>query len=131
MRFNKLLDPGTRWRLNDTSGLSCVIGAMGPIPKLLKIMRLSGVFGLGSCDVSAGAFQPPLRLWYDLGLGPRPRATFPRGNGGSVRLKRCCAKIAENIISLYRLIWRSLAHLLLHSYRHPLQRRHRVSTRSL
>lgn len=47
--FNKLLDPGTSWRLDDIPGFFCIIGAMGPIPKSLETMWLSGVSGLGNC----------------------------------------------------------------------------------
>lgn len=48
-RFNRLVDPGTSWRLVDTLGMFRTIGAIGPIPKSLEAMWLSGVSGLGNC----------------------------------------------------------------------------------
>ena len=47
-RFNRLLDPGTSWRLDDDSGVFCIIGVVGPIPKSLEMMLLSCVSGLGN-----------------------------------------------------------------------------------
>lgn len=81
MGFNKLLDPGTSWRLYEIPVLFCIIGTMGPIPKSLETTWLSGVLGSGNCG----------RLWgvpfRQLAREPRFRGRrVLRGLGGSARL---------------------------------------------
>ena len=58
-----------------------------------------------------------------MGLATQSFAAGVFGNGGELSLNCCCAKIADNTLSLHGLLWRSLTYRLLHIHMHPLGHR--------